>query len=163
MASSRSRERLIWFFIPLYSRYRKKKAPDHFLRGQILEFIRQNPGCIVNDILKKTDINRSTLIYHLDVLIKNNYIFIQKYAGFRHYYPTGVKISNLPQYSTPTSEKIFQHIFENPGINIQELMKITKTSKQAIYHQLTRLKLDQRVTWKKVGRHRRWYMDEESD
>lgn len=139
---------------------RKEKALDHFLRGQIVELIRQNPGATVAQILSQTDVGRSTLLYHLTVLEQNNYIRSKVWAGYRRFFPTGTRMGELPQYSTPTTDRVWELIRANPGVSARELTQLTGTTKQALHRQLTRLQLDERVSWREQERIRRWYVEE---
>ena len=139
---------------------RKENTLDHFLRGQIVQLIRQNPGITVSQILSNTDVNRSTLLYHLSILQRYDHIRSQVRAGYRRFYTIGSRVGDEPQFSTPTADKIWKIIQLNPGISVTELARISKTSRQALHHQLSRLQLDNRVYWREKDGSRCWYVEE---
>lgn len=160
MAVPRSRERLLWCLFPLYSKIRKETTLDHVVRGQLIEIIRENPGLTVSQIKTQSSISRSTLLYHLSVLEGNGFITSKIWAGYRHFFPCGELLGEVPNHSTPASNRVWELIRANPGLTMKELAKMTDTTPQAVKVNLARLQLDNRVKWAKQGRHRRWFIED---
>jgi len=156
----RGREQLYWYIFPLFSRVKKENTLDHFLRGQIVQLVRQNPGITVSQILSHTDVNRSTLLYHLSILQRYNYVSSKVKSGYRRFYSTGTHMGEDAQFSTPTADKIWKIIQSNPGIGVNEIAEIADTTRQALHLQLSRLQLDNRIYWQQEGRIRCWYVQE---
>jgi len=126
----------------------------------VVELIRQNPGITVTQIMKSTNANRSTLLYHLNILERHRNTHSKTSAGFRRFFPTEIQLSKEETFSTPTTDKIWKIIKRNPGSTIKDLSEITGTSRQALHHQLTRLLLDHRVDWQREGRTRKWFVED---
>ena len=133
---------------------------DHVVRGQLIELIRENPGLTVSQVKSHTRIPRSTLLYHLSILEGNGFITSKIWAGYRHFFPTGELLGDMPNYSTPTADRVWDLIRANPGLTMNQLAKLTDTTKQAVKVNLARLQLDNRVKWVKQQRHRRWFIED---
>lgn len=157
----KGQERLWPFIFPLYARIRKEKVMDNLMRGQIMEYIRENPACTVMDLLAQADVSRNAMLYHLSVLSHHGFIQCRPYAGFRHYYPTGERMTETAKYTTPAAEHVHKFIAVNPGLTIKQLTALTCTTKQAVRANILRLQLDNRVRWKRQKRVRQWFAVED--
>ena len=60
-------------------------------RMRINRLIRDNPGLNLNSIKKGLGMNTGALIYHMDVLIREEYIVEVSNGRFRKFYPYGHK------------------------------------------------------------------------
>ncbi|RLF26545.1 MAG: hypothetical protein DRN14_06680 [Thermoplasmata archaeon] len=80
-------ESLKLVLLPLYSRLRKEKVLDNFTRGSIYGFIVANPGAHYNLIKEELKLNNGAVLYHLNILEKENYIYSKREGMYKRFYP----------------------------------------------------------------------------
>ncbi|NIP33510.1 MAG: hypothetical protein GWN18_01105, partial [Thermoplasmata archaeon] len=54
--------------VPLYTKIKREKVMDHFVRGRIYEFVCQNPGVNYSAIKEQFKLTNGTVTYHLSML-----------------------------------------------------------------------------------------------
>jgi predicted transcriptional regulator len=145
---------------PLFSRLKKEKILDQFVRGQIYGMIRIKPGVHYSDIKEALGVGNGTLAYHLSVLEREGFIKSSRKGFKKLFNPTklspkfndidkkfpkgeegpieGVKLSALQQ-------TIIDTIKEHPGITESDLVSATKKSKQTINYNIKNLKTYGRI------------------
>jgi len=128
--------KLFLLFIPLYTRLKKKDVLDHFTRGRIYGYIQANPGDHLNSIKRALELNNGSLVYHLNTLEKNGYIYSKIDRSYKRFYPTRTK---LPERNISELTRIQRDIVEvinaNPGISQKEIATKLDISKQLVnYH-----------------------------
>ena len=150
---------LIKFFsAPFYSKIDSKDVLKHNIRVQILRHITSYPGNNFNSIQRTLQIGNGTLVYHLTVLERENYISSKKDGFYKRFYPknfqmnkfeTGImirerddimddsngRISKNIANNCDIQERILRTIQTHPGITQKELGELLDHSTTGInYH-----------------------------
>lgn len=94
-------------------------------RAVILDYIENNPGCILADLSKNTGINRGTAKYHLYLLLIEKKI-VRKIDGKLNYLFTngGIHLERKRVHGyimNPTKREILNTILNCPGISNKEI------------------------------------------
>ncbi len=154
---------LLIFFIPLYTKLHKDKILDHFTRGRVYEYIRNNPGAHYSELKRELDLNNGTLTYHLHTLEREALIKAQNIGRYKLFYPTGVKI---PKDMEPQISAIRQEILEiirlEPGISQKELgLKLGDRSQRTVSYHVKNMEREGILRLEHDGRERRCYLNVE--
>jgi DNA-binding MarR family transcriptional regulator len=121
--------------IPLYSRIKKEKTLDNYLRGQIHGYILAKPGCHYNQIKQTLNLNNGTLAYHLRKLEKEEFIKSVRDGMYKRFYPAGLKLPKKKIRLSSMQRQILGLIAERPGISQKEIADEVGISAPAvIYH-----------------------------
>jgi predicted transcriptional regulator len=121
--------------VPLYSRIKKEKTLDNYIRGQIHGYILAKPGCHYNQIKQTLNLNNGTLAYHLRKLEREEFIKSQRDGMYKRFYPQGLKIPKRTLKLSKMQKRILDVITMNPGISQKEVAKEVGISAPAvIYH-----------------------------
>lgn len=76
-------------FVPLLVRFKRDNALDHFLRGQLYNYIVSNPGVTYSAIRNSFKISNGTTTYHLAVLELLGYVESSLAGAHKRYFPVG--------------------------------------------------------------------------
>ncbi|MHA2007350.1 MAG: winged helix-turn-helix transcriptional regulator [Promethearchaeota archaeon] len=131
-------------------------------RINIINHILETPGIHHNELLRRCDLKKGQLQWHIDVLIKYNIIKKEKYGQYTIYFPITTSfdandyLENLFQKSKTTSE-ILTIIKENPGINSSEISRILNLSRNTIKYHIDKLAKEKLVSQNKKGRKKELY------
>ncbi|MHA2038418.1 MAG: winged helix-turn-helix transcriptional regulator, partial [Promethearchaeota archaeon] len=126
-------------------------------RLNIINEILNNPGVHHNELLRKCELQKGQLQYHLDILLKYNIIKKENYGQFTIYFPITTSfdaeeyLENLIAKSKTTS-KVLSIIKKNPGINSSEISRILNLSRNTIKYHIDKLSEDNLVILTKKGR-----------
>ncbi|MFX1419198.1 MAG: winged helix-turn-helix transcriptional regulator [Promethearchaeota archaeon] len=126
-------------------------------RLNILKHILNNPGIHQNELLRKCDLQKGQLQWHLDVLIKYRIIKEEKYGQYNIYFPITTSIEsiedfkNLPAKSETTS-KILEMIQKNPGISSSEISKKINLARNTVKYHIDKLSENNLIFFKEKGR-----------
>lgn len=112
-----SKYRLYLFLTVLYSKIRKTKVLDHYLRGRIQGYITANPGAHYNMIKADLQINNGNLAYHLMVLEKQGYLKSVRDGIYKRFYPDTMVIVKPPTLQ----EKILVLLRTHPGLTQKDI------------------------------------------
>jgi DNA-binding MarR family transcriptional regulator len=147
-------------FIPLYTKLHKNKILDHFTRGRVYEYIRNNPGVHYSEIKRELDLNNGNLTYHLHTLEREELIKSRTSGRFKLFYPTGVKIpSDMEPQVSSIRRQILDIIREHPGISQKELGLMLPTKKQrTISYHIKNMSREGVVELRKDGRETKCYL-----
>lgn len=151
------------FFIPLYTKLHKDKILDHFTRGRVYEFIRNNPGVHYSELKRELDLNNGSLTYHLHTLEREALIKAQNIGRYKLFYPTGVKIPKdmEPQISA-VRQQILELIKTEPGITQKELgLKMGDKSQRTISYHVKNMEREGILRLERDGRERRCYINDD--
>ncbi|NVM37209.1 MAG: winged helix-turn-helix transcriptional regulator [Candidatus Lokiarchaeota archaeon] len=130
---------------------------DNENRLNILREILNNPGIHQNELLRRCDLQKGQLQWHLDVLLKNHIIKKEKYGQYTIYFPITASIEsienfkNLPSKSE-TTENVLDIIQKNPGINSSKISRILNLSRNTIKYHIDKLSENDLINLKEKGR-----------
>ena len=132
------------FFLPLYTKLKKKDLENQVTRNQIIGFLKAKPGATFTEIKKKLGLKNGSAAHHLEKLEKGNIIKSVRQGKYKRFYP----IPMIP----PTAERILNIIKEYPGITQNEIIKKTKISQPLISYHLKLIIRDGKVIIDRKGR-----------
>jgi predicted transcriptional regulator/uncharacterized membrane protein len=123
--------------VPLYTRLKPEQVTDHFVRGQILGYVKANPGETYSRIRKALKLSNGQFVYHARMLESQGHIRSVKDGANRRFYPAEMRI--------PTEVKdvrlnqvqriIYTIILEYPGISQSKIAKMVKLAPSTVnYH-----------------------------
>jgi len=158
------RFRYAFFTIPLAYKVAKKKNLDPFVRGQIYQYIRANPGDYYSSIMNATGATNGNLVYHLHILENEGFIKTVKDGRLVRFYPKdipvldgeGIKFSAL-------QTRMLENIARQPGLTQSELAKIMGVRRQTISYNVWFLADAEILEIKKMGREAFIHLAKESD
>lgn len=107
--------------LPLFSRVAKGDVLDHELRSQIYEAVKAEPGVSPHDLVARQQVGWSTVVYHLNVLERNELIIAIRDGRYRRYFDrSSGRFANgrkqvVAALKNETTAAIAQHIREQPG------------------------------------------------
>lgn len=151
------------FFIPLYTKLHKDKILDHFTRGRVYEYIRNNPGVHYSQIKRELDLNNGNLTYHLKTLEREALIKSRSAGRFKIFYVTGVQIPQdmEPQISV-VRKQVLDMIRAEPGISQKELAdRFDDKSQRTISYHVKNMAREGVLRLEKDGRENKCYINEE--
>lgn len=145
-----ARYRFLLFLVPLYMRMSKKDITEHYTRGEILGYVKQNPGESYNNIKRDLEMSNGKLAYHLSVLEKGGFLKSVTDGMYRRYYPKKMKVSTYGRI-TSVQEELLRRIEETPGITQKDLSNIVNLSTATINYHIRKLKEKEILTTKRTG------------
>ncbi len=91
-------------------------------RMNILREILINPGIHQNELLRKCDLNKGQLQWHLDVLLKYHIIKKERYGQYSIYFPITSSTKSIEEFKSltlksETTTKVYNLIERYPGIS----------------------------------------------
>ena len=153
-----ARYRLLLFFVPLYMRMSKKDIVEHYTRGEILGYIKQNPGESYNNIKRDLEMSNGKLAYHLSVLEKGSLIKSVTDGMYRRYYPRKMQVTTYGRI-TSIQEEILRRIEETPGITQKDLSRLVDLSTATINYHVRKLSSKGLIATKRSGIFIHYYLD----
>ena len=156
--SEPARYPFLLLFAPLYMRLSKKDISEQYARGEILGYIKQNPGESYNNIKRDLGMPNGTLAYHLSVLEKGGYIKSAKDGMYRRYYPRKMRVNPYGRI-TRVQEEILLRIEETPGISQKDLSALVGLSTATINYHIRKLSEKGIISVKKKGIFVHYYLN----
>jgi len=134
-------------FIPLYTRLKPSAIEDSQARGEIMGYLRMNPGAHYNTIKRDLGFGNNQLTYHLEVLERNSRIKSTKDGRLKRFY--------LRKYKIPELEGVFKRIVEVltdvPNLHRDQVAKIIQISSKTATKHLTKMVEDGKLIYHMVG------------
>ena len=122
-------------FLPLYTKIKKDRVLDHYLRGKIHGYIIANPGEHYNAIKDQLEITNGALSYHLRVLEREGYVRSRMDGIFKRFYPADMKLPTTQRNISSFQEVILTIVKNNQGLSQKDIAKRIGASSQVInYH-----------------------------
>ncbi|TET90915.1 MAG: winged helix-turn-helix transcriptional regulator [Methanomassiliicoccales archaeon] len=122
-------------FIPLYSKIRRDKILDHFVRGKIYGYILANPGEHYNAIREALSLTNGSVAFHLRTLEREEFIKSRKFGIYRRFYPMNMRIPDDGFRVNEMQKIILGTIKHNPGISQKEIAVFVNLTPPTInYH-----------------------------
>ncbi len=128
---------LTFIVIPLYTRLKPEQVTDHFVRGQILGYVKANPGETYTSIRKALGLKNGTFVYHSRVLESQGHIRSVKDGANRRFYPAGMRIPTEVKdvELNQVQRMIYTIVMEYPGISQAKIAKMVKLAPSTVnYH-----------------------------
>jgi DNA-binding transcriptional ArsR family regulator len=150
------------FVIPLYARFHGDETLESETRGKILKAVREGKGMNITQIMKKANVSWSSVIYHLSVLEREEYVLSVKKGRGRMFFPkesTASECERKAVLSNFSTAQIYEIIKANPGIvqkYISEEMGVTHT---AVQWHVSRLKGARLIREERAGRNVQYFSD----
>jgi len=140
--------RLFSLLIPLYTRIKPKAIDDSEARGEILGYLRQNPGAHFSMIKKDLNFGNNKLTHHLDMLKKNKRIKSMDDGNKKRFYLMGHRIPG----TLGVHKRIITILTRNPGLNQKKLAEKINMREKTVAHHLRDLTESGKVKIEKRGR-----------
>jgi predicted transcriptional regulator len=134
---------------------------EHFTRGRIYEYIRNNPGVNYTTIKKSLELTNGTLTHHLNYLKGQDFIKFKNDGMYKRFYVKGIKIPDNGSKFNETQLKILGLITKRPGITQIEISKILKISDSTVSYNIKLLVNAGAVRIEKVWRSTKCYLRED--
>jgi uncharacterized repeat protein (TIGR01451 family) len=161
LLSENTKYGLFFFFLPLYTKLRKKNILEHETRGMIRGYVIANPGDHFNSIKKALSLNNGTLAYHLHVLEREGLIKSKRWGKFTRFYPSGMKLPENGSRYSEIQKIIMSKIGETPGISQKEIAAVMGVTKSTINYHINRLTELGVVDAKRAGIKIRYFLVED--
>ncbi len=128
---------LALLLMPLYTRLRPDQVTDQFVRGQILGYVKANPGETYASIKRALRLSNGQFVYHSRVLEAQGLIRSVKDGANRRFYPAEMRIPREIQdlKLNHVQRIIYTIVMEYPGISQRKLAKMVNLSPSTVsYH-----------------------------
>lgn len=148
-------------FLPLYTRIAKEDLDKSVRRGELIGYIRKNPGASFSSIRNDMMMGNGQLTEHLVKLESGLFIKSRKIGSRKCFYPRDFDLSKVPPESGhPIQGQIVDLLKDNPGLNQKELASVLGLPRKTVGYHMNSLVLNRRVRIEKRGRERRHYLNE---
>ncbi|MFQ6061540.1 MAG: winged helix-turn-helix transcriptional regulator, partial [Thermoplasmata archaeon] len=129
--------RFLFFLLvaPLYTKIKREKILDHFVRGQIYGYILANPGEHYNGIREALGLTNGSLAHHLRTLERERFVKSKRFGIYRRFYPMHMRIPEDGFRANEIQKTILRLIEEHPGISQKEIAGLVNLTPPTInYH-----------------------------
>lgn len=142
----------------------KKNVLENERRKYIFRLIQENPGIPQTEIKAITGINRSSLRYHLNMLMREEKIISKKVSKKTHYFENHNSYSPEMQIEiiildSPATKKVYSYIYTNPGCTQKDLTEYTKLSCSTISWHIEKLSSGNLVNIRKESNFNHYYAE----
>lgn len=131
-------------------------------RTAILEYIENNPGCTLANLLNDTEMNRGTARYHLKLLLIERKVVLKKTGKLSYLFANGsVSIERKQIYGyirNPSKRKILDAILITPGISNKELAENLQMSASTVSWHLQPLIEEEMIVSMWDGRYQNYFI-----
>ncbi len=149
-------------FLGLAYSKKEDKPLDHFLRGQMYEYLQNNPGLSYTQIRDHFKMNNGSALYHLHVLEKQGHINSKKEGRHRRFYPSDRRY-DLPPLLSDLQQDMMNAIEEQPGITQKGLSKLLGIKRQNVYYNTNVLEDNGLIRTEREGKNIRYYPVDENN
>ncbi len=128
---------MAFILIPMYTRLKPEQVVNHFVRGQILGYVKANPGETYTHIRKALNISNGQFVYHSRILESQDFIKSVKDGANRRFYPAGMRIPREVKdiELNQVQRIIYTIILEYPGISQSRIAKMMELAPSTVnYH-----------------------------
>jgi predicted transcriptional regulator/uncharacterized membrane protein len=128
---------MAFILIPMYTRLKPEQVTNHFVRGQILGYVKANPGETYTHIRKALNISNGQFVYHSRILESQDFIKSVKDGANRRFYPEGMRIPKEVKdvELNQVQRIIYTIILEYPGISQSRIAKMMELAPSTVnYH-----------------------------
>jgi len=150
---------LKFMVVPLYTRLKRGKILDHFMRGQVYGFIKANPGAHYNLIRRQLEINNGALAYHIAVLEREKFIRSRMDGTLKRFYPSDMNLPTGHEF-TEMERKLIDILRANPGFSQKEIALTLGLSPQVVNYHIKSLARNHILRLNRVGKRTLCYINE---
>jgi predicted transcriptional regulator len=128
---------MLFILVPLYTRLKPDQVKDQFTRGQILGYVKANPGETYSSIRKALRLSNGQFVYHARILESQDLIKSVKDGANRRFYPAGMRIPREVKdvKLNQVQRIIYTIILEYPGISQSRISKMVSLAPSTVnYH-----------------------------
>ncbi len=153
--------------LPLFSRIANPMA-NGSIRGEILEFIRANPGEHMSKIKRKFNLSTSSAVHHLSILEKNGIIIAHKDGKFKRYFANenGYRSTIDGEYKAifsvlknSNSKQIAMHLIANPHSTLSEVSMVTGLNPSTVHWHAERMEDVKIISKSRDGKNVRYFIE----
>lgn len=138
--SERGRFRLLWLVMAAVAPARKKASVvDHFVRGQIYQAIRDEPGVHFSEIVRRAGVGNGTAVYHLRLLEEAGLVRMVSDGTLTRLYPTDRPLDKRTYELHGRDRETLTAVEQLPGITQKALRSRLKRSASAVSRSVGRL------------------------
>lgn len=143
--------------LPLYLRLRSGEILDHYKRGMIHGFIVANPGVYFTEMKRALNLSNGSLVYHLDMLLRNGDVFCRRSGTLMRYYEKDVSLDRVEAHVwTDLQVEMLRFVRSKGRSSKTEIRNAMSASRQTIHYNLKKLN-DDGVLMSRVMRGKRYY------
>jgi predicted transcriptional regulator len=127
------------FLLFMYTRIKKEKVLDNFIRGRVFGHISENPGLRFTELKRKLNLPNGTLTYHLRTLEREGMIKSVVNGTYRVFFPGSYRIPKDFVKLSKAQRMILNVIREQPGISQKKITAetgLSRTTVNRIVHHL---------------------------
>jgi len=122
LINENARYLFLLFFLPMYTKIKRERVLDHFVRGQIFGYIQANPGEHYNAIKDALGLTNGSLAHHLRTLEREQFVKSKRYGLYRRFYPMNYRMPADDVYQpNEVQQTILATIRDRPGITQKEI------------------------------------------
>ena len=130
---------------------RREEALDHFVRGQIFEYLRDHPGATYTEIKARLSLNNGTAAHHLRVLEKMGFLVSKRDGRMKRFFHVDAPAKFVPSVLSPLQYNILSLLAQEP-LSQSDLARRLDYSKQRVSYNVKRLRRDGYVDLERDGR-----------
>lgn len=122
-----------------YSRHANAEPLANEVRRRVNERVRATPGAHIADIVEATDVSRSTVRYHLDVLEAAGLITGEMIRGKHRYGPAGEDLSTAAALYDGPAREVLDGVGRYEPVSVTGLADAVDRAPSTVSHHLDRL------------------------
>jgi predicted transcriptional regulator/protocatechuate 3,4-dioxygenase beta subunit len=138
--------------VPLYTKIKRERVMDHFVRGRMYEYICQNPGVNYSSIKEQFKLTNGTVTYHLSMLERQEFIRSKLDGIYKRYFANGKGQSYSDVEPMSVQLSIAKAIREKPGMTQKEIARHLGSSKQLISYHIRKMRDEGTLETRRKGR-----------
>jgi predicted transcriptional regulator len=146
-------------FVPLYTKIKREKILDHFVRGKIYGYILANPGEHYNAIRQVLGLTNGSLAHHLRTLEREGFIKSKRFGIYRRFYPMNMQIPTERFEINEIQTTILGIIKQKPGISQKEIASDVNLTPPTINYHIGILNHEGLVHVARNGRRTECYLE----
>lgn len=120
---------------------RKEQALDHFVRGQMYEYLRDHPGATFTEIKDHLSLNNGAAAHHLMVLQKMGFLKSRREGRAKRFFRVDASTQAIPSVLSPLQYNILSLLAQEP-LSQGDLARRLEFSKQRVSYNVKRLRRD---------------------
>lgn len=146
-------------FVPLYTKIKREKVLDHFVRGKLYGYILANPGEHYNAIRQALGLTNGSLAHHLRTLEREGFIKSKRFGIYRRFYPMNMQIPEERFEINEIQSTILGIIKKNPGISQKEIAADVNLTPPTVNYHIGILNQEGLVHMARNGRRTECYLE----